>query len=80
MDNAENKSAPLTDELRDRAEQLASDFTERATEYYDEAQTWLSENQSKVLVAVGVLAAVGIAGYWVAKKDHSLARRNRAAR
>ncbi len=70
----ENEFQSLSDDLRERAGQLAKDFSERATGYYDEAQDWLDKNSSRVLPLVGVVAAVGLAGYLVARGTRANAR------
>lgn len=59
----------ISTDMRERASQMATDFSERASEYYDEATDWLSKNYGKALMAVGVFAAVGIAGYYIATRN-----------
>jgi ElaB/YqjD/DUF883 family membrane-anchored ribosome-binding protein len=69
MQGVKDNVERLTDEFRDRAGRIAGDVRERATEYYDEATDWLQENYGKTLMVVGVLAAVGLAGYFLARNN-----------
>lgn len=64
-----NNVEDITGDLRERANKLAGDFSERATQYYGEATDWLGQNYGRALMAVGLIAAVGIAGYMVARSS-----------
>ncbi len=57
----------LTQDIRHRAETMAQGLSERAAEYYEDAQEWMNENSTRVLAVVGILAAVGVAGYLLAR-------------
>lgn len=57
----------LTQDIRHRAEAMAQGLSERAGDYYEEAQEWMNENSTRVLAVVGILAAVGVAGYLLAR-------------
>lgn len=58
----------IRDDLKSRANRMAHDASDRAVDYYDEATDWMSNNYGRVLTAVGVVAAVGIAGYFIFRK------------
>lgn len=59
----------ITEELRNRVGRSATDLSDRAKDYYDDASTFIQQNYGKVLTVVGVLAAVGFVGYWIANRD-----------
>ena len=47
---------------------MASDASEKAKYYYGDANDWLQANYGKALVAVGILAAAGMFGYFLARR------------
>ena len=73
MEGVKNNVSQISDDIRNRASRMASDLNDRATEYYDDASTWMQANYGKVLVAVGVIAAVGVAGYFITRSDKDAA-------
>jgi ElaB/YqjD/DUF883 family membrane-anchored ribosome-binding protein len=70
----------LTQDIRHRAETMAQGLSERAGEYYEDAQEWMNENSTRVFAVVGILAAVGVAGYLLARGSSRGERRLPAKR
>lgn len=66
-----SKISRLSGDIRSRASSMANEFSDRAGRYYDDANVWLQQNRSKALLAVGVLAAAGIVGYFLARGRRS---------
>ncbi len=57
----------IADQYGQKAREMASQFNKHAGPYYSEARDWMSNNYGKALVAVGILGAIGIAGYLIAR-------------
>jgi hypothetical protein len=92
QNNLSNKSASkqvldITDSLRDRAEQTGSDLSSKAKdlakntadaagEYYGKASSWLGQNYGKTLGVAGVVAAAGVAWYFISRKNSNTSYSN----
>lgn len=66
------KVEPISEEFRGQASSLAEDIGIKMKEYYEDASTWLQQNYGKTLLVVGILAAAGLTGYFLARnpKEH----------
>lgn len=53
-------------DVRERAKQYAEDMQLQAR--YDEARFWMREHRSTLLIALGVIASAGVAGYFFSKR------------
>lgn len=58
---------PINDELRERTSSIAEDVENKMKIYFDEATDWLQQNYGKTLMAVGLLTAAGLTGYFIAR-------------
>lgn len=59
----------ISGEIRDRASRMAKDVSERARVYYGDSSVWLQDNYGKALAVVGILAAAGMVGYFMARRN-----------
>lgn len=67
LDQIGSKVESITSNVRNKASQLTDKASDLYTEAKDAAPAWLSDNSSKILMGVGALAVLGVAGYFVAK-------------
>jgi hypothetical protein len=46
----------------------SDELSERFRGYYDDASSWVRENQNTLLISAGALAVLGVVGYFVARR------------
>lgn len=62
--SSSRSSTDMNNEFMDKAKDTMDEFSERSSEYYNQAQMWMRDNYGRVIFTVGAVAAVGLAGYW----------------
>ena len=68
LHEAREKITHVAGDIKERATRMASDVSDRFGVSYDDAQYWMRQNYGKTLAVVGVLAAAGFIGYFLARR------------
>jgi hypothetical protein len=54
-------------QVRSQAAGIADEATDMASEFYNNASTWLNSNTGRVVAGVAIVSAVGVFGYFIGR-------------